>query len=87
MKLLEPNELAEFEVVLRSEHLSPKDFVLTELDTTDPKTDELLAQQGCLTVEYVPTGRSQEYAIGDGLDWLHLFRKDIKDRVFRAPAR
>jgi hypothetical protein len=86
MTLLEPNEILEFGRVLRSGQLSVSDFVLTEIDMTDPKTDELLPLQGSLTVRCLLTGRSQEYAIGDGSAWLRLFNKDIKERVFSAPV-
>jgi hypothetical protein len=87
MELLEPGEIAEFGRILHNEHLPRGDFVLTEIDTTDPKTDELLPLKGCLTVRCVSTGRSQDYEIGDGTEWLHLFRKDIQDQVFAAPPK
>ncbi len=85
MKLLEPNEIAEFKGVLNIEGLRFADFVLTEIDTTDPQSDELMPLQGCLTVLCVPTGRFHEYSIGDGSTWLHLFRRDVADRAFAEP--
>jgi hypothetical protein len=82
MELIEPDEIAEFERILRSHHMKRADFAISEIDTTDPKTDEVLALQGALTVQHKSTGQSRQYAIGDGMSWLELFRNDIHSGAF-----
>jgi len=82
MQLLEPGDIAEFDVILRRHHLAQSDFSLTAIDTTDPKTDELSGLQGELTVTRKSTGKTKQYFISDSASWLDVFRHDIADRVF-----
>jgi hypothetical protein len=86
MKLIEPDEMAQFWRTLDERHLRHDDFQLSESDTTDPQSDELLPIQGRLAVRFLPTGQVQEYEVGDGSIWLDLFRRDIQRGLFAASA-
>ena len=77
MRLLELRELDEFRAVLARHQLFPQDFDLTEVDTTDPKSDELLGLQGMVTVTRIQTRRSHDYCTGDGTDWVGQFARDL----------
>lgn len=82
MNLIEPDEMLEFERILRSQGMQRQDFAMSETDTTDPKTDEVLALRGALTVQRKSTGQSRQYITGDGMSWLALFRNDIRSGAF-----
>jgi hypothetical protein len=82
MNLIEPEEIVEFERILRSQGMKRQDFAMSEVDTTDPKTDEVLALRGALTVQRKSTGQSRQYITGDGMSWLALFRNDIRSGAF-----
>jgi hypothetical protein len=82
MELVEPDEMSDFETVLARYHLDKGDFELSEIDTTDPKTDELLALTGMLTVTQKSTGSRKQYTIGDGSTWVAEFRRDVSDGYF-----
>lgn len=82
MELIEAEELAEFENILRRHRLARAEFSLQATDTTDPKTDEVRALQGELTVCRASTGQSRQYLIGDSSSWLELFRNDIQCGAF-----
>jgi hypothetical protein len=82
MNLIEPEEIVEFERILRSQGMKRQDFAMSEMDTTDPKTDEVLALRGALTVQRKSTGQSRQYITGDGMSWLALFRNDIRSGAF-----
>ncbi|MGW8392711.1 transcriptional regulator [Pseudoduganella sp. HUAS MS19] len=84
MELLEAQDIAEFTKILRRNHLIRADFSLSTTDTTDPKTDEVPALQGELTVRRKSTGQSKQYLISDSTSWLDLFRNDIKGGAFVA---
>jgi hypothetical protein len=82
MGLVEPDEMTEFETVLTRYHLEKGDFELSEIDTTDPKTDEILALTGMLTVTQKSTGSRKQYTIGDGSTWVAEFRRDVSEGYF-----
>ena len=77
MELLEAEDIAEFRKILRRNHFLLSDFSLSATDTTDPKTDEVPALQGELTVRRKSTGQTKQYLISDSTSWLDLFRNDI----------
>jgi hypothetical protein len=82
MELIEPHEMKAFQAILKSHHMDTADFSFSEIDTTDPKSDEILPLQGLLTVTRTSTGRSNRYSIGDGMSWVKLFQKDVEEGVF-----
>ncbi|MFC5474328.1 transcriptional regulator [Paraherbaspirillum soli] len=82
MKLIEPDELNDFNAVLVRHKLAADDFELRELDTTDPKTDEVFALTGFVTVTRKSSGRKQQYPIGDGSIWVAEFERDVAAGVF-----
>lgn len=84
MELLEAQDIAEFRKILRRNRLLRADFSLSATDTTDPKTDEVPALQGELTVRRNSTGQARQYLISDSTSWLDLFRNDIKGGAFVA---
>ncbi|WP_395398762.1 transcriptional regulator [Pseudoduganella sp. UC29_106] len=84
MELLEANDLAEFANILRRHRMPCADFSLSATDTTDPKTDEIPALQGELTVRRTSTGQSKQYFISDATSWLDLFHNDIRGGAFVA---
>jgi hypothetical protein len=77
MELIEPDERAKFKALLALHNLTGDDFKLSEIDTTDPKTDEIFALMGTLTVKQKSTGKEKQYPIGDGSVWLTEFERDI----------
>jgi hypothetical protein len=95
MEMIETAELAEFEEILRKHRMARADFSLSATDTTDPKTDEVAAIQGELTICRNSTGQAKQYLISDCNSWLDLFRSDIQGGAFvgqdtlavRPPAR
>lgn len=82
MQLLEADEVAQFVRILRRHHLPPGDFSLNATDTTDPKTDEIPALQGELTVRRNSTGQEKNYLISDSTMWIDLFSHDMQNGVF-----
>lgn len=77
MKLIEADDLREFEAMLARQHLAAKDFELSEIDTTDPKTDEIFALAGTLTITRKSSGKQKQYPIGDGSLWVTEFQRDL----------
>ncbi len=82
MKLIEPDEMADFHKVLARFNLPAEDFDLRETDTTDPKTDEIFALTGFVTITRKSTGREREYPIGDASTWVAQFQRDVLLKVF-----
>lgn len=82
MQLIETDDVAEFEDILRKNRMARGDFSLSAIDITDPKTDEILALQGELTVRCTSTGQAKQYLISDSTSWLELFRNDIRGGAF-----
>lgn len=82
MKLIEPDEIEDFEALLALRNLNRDDFELSEIDTTDPKTDEIFALMGTLTVARKSTGKEKQYPIGDGSVWVTEFERDIVEGFF-----
>lgn len=82
MKLIEPDEMHRFEAVLAQHRLSPDDFELRETDTTDPKTDEILALTGFVKIARKSTGKHREYPTGDGSHWVEDFQRDLAENLF-----
>ena len=50
MRLIEADELREFSEILKNRSCSLEDFELHELDTTDPKSDELSPLKGYVEI-------------------------------------
>ena len=82
MELIEKDDLNNFQMILKSHHIDAADFSLLEIDTTDPKSDEICALQGLLTVTRKSNGKSNQYSISDDTSWLNLFLKDLDEGVF-----
>ena len=82
MELIEESEMNDFLAVLKSHHLDAADFSFSEIDTTDPKSDEIFPLQGRLTVTRKSSGKSRQYAIGDDTSWVHLFQKELDEGAF-----
>lgn len=82
MKLIEPDEEEDFEALLALHNLTRDDFELSEIDTTDPKTDEIFALMGTLTVARKSTGKEKQYPIGDGSVWVTEFERDMVEGFF-----
>jgi len=82
MELIEPDEKNDFEALLALHNLNKDDFELSEIDTTDPKTDEIFALTGTLTVVRKSTGKEKQYPIGDGSVWVTEFERDIVEGFF-----
>ncbi len=82
MNLIENDEKENFHAVLVARNLSADDFSLKELDTTDPKTDEILALKGFVTVTRKSTQKQAQYPIGDGSIWVSEFQRDLDDGLF-----
>jgi hypothetical protein len=82
MELIEPDEMTEFKAILARYGLDSDDFALSEIDTTDPKTDEIFALTGILTVTQKSTGRQKQYPIGDGSTWVADFQRDVIEGYF-----
>lgn len=87
MELIEPDEKTEFDAVLARYHLDKDDFELSEVDTTDPKTDEIFALTGTLTVMQRSTARQKQYSIGDGSTWTAEFQRDVVQGYFHGRCR
>ena len=82
MKLIEPEELQGFSMVLASHAYAAEDFGLLELDLTDPKSDELLPMKGYVEVRRRSRNIAMDYATGDGTAWVHAFEKDLRSGCF-----
>jgi hypothetical protein len=82
MQLMEPDEKNDFHAILLAQQLAADDFKLHEVDTTDPKTDEIFALTGFVTVSRKSTGREKQYPIGDGSAWVSEFERDLLQGVF-----
>ncbi len=78
MELIEASEMLDFLATLQRKHLTAADFELREIDTTDPKTDEIYALCGSLTVIRKSNRRERQYPIGDGTAWVPEFQKDLE---------
>lgn len=77
MKLIELDEMEVFREVLHSKNLAFDDFVSFEIDTTDPKTDEIEALRGTLTVTRKSNSAVRQYVIGDRTIWMSQFQRDL----------
>jgi hypothetical protein len=82
MKLIEPDELEDFRSVLARFKLAAEDFALAETDTTDPKTDEIPALTGFVTITRKSTGRQAQYPTGDDSHWVEEFSRDLGEGLF-----
>ena len=74
--------MTDFEAVLACYHIDADDFGLGEIDTTDPKTDEIIALTGTLTATQKSTGGQKQYAIGDGSTRVAEFQRDVIEGYF-----
>ncbi|MDN7675394.1 transcriptional regulator [Burkholderia oklahomensis] len=82
MRLIDPSEHADYLEALHGRGLSGRDFTLHETDTTDPKSDENIGQQGFVTITRRSTRVTKEYPLGDASDWLQHFKKDLEAGAF-----
>lgn len=82
MELIEGDEMACFRRVLSDKSLDVADFELREVDVTDPKTDEIEALQGLVTVLRKSTRATRQYRLGDKTEWVGHFQRDLNDGVF-----
>jgi hypothetical protein len=82
MELIDPEEHSRFLSLLETHSLPVHDFLLVDIDETDPKTDEIFGQQGWVSVRRVSSGVCKEYLIGDETDWLEHFSKDLHAGYF-----
>jgi hypothetical protein len=83
MILIEQDEKDEFQGVLKRFKLPVDDFDLVETDTTDPKTDEIIALTGFVVVTQKSTNLKAQYPIGDGSRWIEEFERDLEMHLFR----
>ena len=82
MRLIEADELRRFAQVLKSRACSCAEFELTELDITDPKSDELLPIKGYVEIRRKSNDAVREYATGDDTSWVSAFEKDLGTGCF-----
>jgi DNA-directed RNA polymerase subunit H (RpoH/RPB5) len=82
MKLIEQDEMHAFRAVLAKARLPVGDFDLCEVDTTDPKTDEIEALKGFVRITRKSTGQKREYPTGDGSKWVEEFERDLEEKLF-----
>lgn len=82
MKLIEQDELEAYHAVLARFGLRGNEFDLSETDTTDPKTDEVLALEGFVIITRVSTQRQKQYPIGDGSKWVEAVERDLAKNLF-----
>lgn len=82
MELIEPSEHSRFLSFLERHGLPRQDFMLVEVDTTDPKSDEIYGLQGWVTIRRLSSGAFREYLIGDESDWLEHFSRDVHAGTF-----
>jgi hypothetical protein len=82
MKLVEQDEMTAFRAVLEKSKLPASDFDLCEVDTTDPKTDEIEALRGFVKITRKSTGQQREYPTGDGSRWVEEFERDLAEKLF-----
>lgn len=82
MKLIEQDEKDDFQAVLKRFNLCAEDFDLAETDTSDSKTDEILALTGFVVVTQKYTQLKAQYPIGDGSRWVEEFERDIERNSF-----
>lgn len=82
MILIEQDEMDRFQGVLKRFKLTMDDFDLVETDTTDPKTDEIIALTGFVVVTQKNTNLKAQYPIGDGARWVEEFERDLEMHLF-----
>lgn len=82
MKLIEQDEKDAFLAVLKRFNLSADDFDLAETDTTDAKTDEILAFTGFVVITQKSTRLQAQYPIGDASRWVESFERDLETHSF-----
>ncbi|WP_041741546.1 hypothetical protein [Collimonas fungivorans] len=82
MKLIEQDEMEDFQAILQARQLAADDFELHQVDTTDPKTDEIFGLTGFVTVSRKSNGHKKQYPIGDGSSWVTEFERDLQRGAF-----
>jgi hypothetical protein len=82
MILIEQDEMDKFQGILKRFKLTMDDFDLVETDTTDPKTDEIIALTGFVVVTQKSTNLKAQYPIGDGARWVEEFERDLEMHLF-----
>ena len=82
MELIDTDEHSRFLSMLERHSLPTNDFILSEVDMTDPKSDEIFALQGWLSIRRLSNNLQREYLIGDESDWLEHFSRDVHAGAF-----
>lgn len=82
MTLIDANQMAEFRSILLQHGIAQQDIDLHEINATDPKSDEVMAQRGTLSVTRLSTHRTHDYAIGDGATWVRDFIAALEAGMF-----
>ena len=77
MSVIEPDEMKRFAEVLHARSCDAADFELTDVDVTDPGSDELLPIKGYVEIRRRSTDRYREYPTGDGTAWVPAFERDL----------
>lgn len=77
MTLIEADELRQFSEILKNRCFTFADFELNELDTTDPKSDELSPIKGFVEIRRKSNNAIREYTTGDSTTWVSSFAKDL----------
>jgi hypothetical protein len=82
MKLIEKDEMINFQRELKKFTLSVDDFALAVTDTSDSKTDVIFALAGFVVTQQRSTNLKEQYPIVDGTRWFEEFERDIKENLF-----
>jgi hypothetical protein len=82
MKLIEQDEREDFLAVLKRFNLSAEDFNLSETDTTDSHTDEVLALTGFVVITRKSNQLKAQYPTGDSSRWVEEFERDFEKGLF-----
>lgn len=85
MRLIEPDEMRQYAEVLNTGAWDAADFELSEVDVTDPGSDELLPMRGYVDIRRASTEHRREYATGDGAAWVEAFERDLLAGRFGRP--
>lgn len=75
MELTKPVEKRDFHGALTHHNLNVDDCESNEIETTDPKAEEILSLTETLTIMGRVTGREREYRFGDGSSWGAEFQR------------
>jgi len=77
MKLIESDEMQQVVAILKGWKWSLDDFELSEMDVTDPVSDELAPVRGTVNIRRKANGAERQYLTGDGSVWVLAFQRDL----------